>query len=504
MENQNILDKPKPWDIDTCFYVIKVLYDMHGSIVLTYSWLKDNNHSYTYKRISRLGYNMEKFCNKYDLTTERESAKKHIKNYKYINTTDESNENIYFHTKFKEKEVFLQEFLNFDNTNLDDLSILDKCEKESQNEINNLEKNILKNTLFGIIMKKRYPNAVWYKDQNNSIDYTKTLIPEYPAYYSTIKGEIYTLKYNRLLKDKDTGLFNKNGKNRRPAYQYICQAFYGNKPTEKHTVDHINRNNNDNRPFNLRWATSKEQGINRDNTNYGKGAQRKVIRTNIQSQEETIFDSVILSIFGIEHKIGTDISAAKYISKSIKKQEYEHWGFNFKWWVPENLGNILPVAIDDNFTKDNWYVSDNGWVKTSKNIYSRGTLNNEGYTVIKAGNKQFKVHQLIFKTFKSELYKPYPLYVINHKNGIKNDNRLDNLECITVKENTMHAYESGLYKNSKKIIQMSKNGEIISTFDSAALAGKAVSKSKSSCSRISQCCRGQIKTAYGFFWKYII
>lgn len=60
------------------------------------------------------------------------------------------------------------------------------------------------------------------------------------------------------------------------------------------------------------------------------------------------------------------------------------------------------------------------------------------------GTKHISAHRLIWIVFVG----PIGSLVINHKNGIKNDNRLDNLELVTESENSRHAYESGLNKSS--------------------------------------------------------
>lgn len=87
-------------------------------------------------------------------------------------------------------------------------------------------------------------------------------------------------------------------------------------------------------------------------------------------------------------------------------------------------------------------ASENGSVYGSRGKELNPTLHHTGYSVITVRDqdgvqKQLRVHRFIWECLVGEIP---PGMVINHKNGIKTDNRLDNLEVVTNQENIVHAW----------------------------------------------------------------
>lgn len=109
-----------------------------------------------------------------------------------------------------------------------------------------------------------------------------------------------------------------------------------------------------------------------------------------------------------------------------------------------------------------------------------------------------KVHRLVAEAFIPNLEHKEQ---INHINGIKTDNRIENLEWCTNSENQIHAYKNGLEKPrcKRKVKQYSLNNEYIKTYEYIKDAKKELGINEAS---ISLVCKGKRKTAGGYIWKY--
>lgn len=130
----------------------------------------------------------------------------------------------------------------------------------------------------------------------------------------------------------------------------------------------------------------------------------------------------------------------------------------------------------------------------------------EGYLVVgltKDGKtKQHKVHRIIAEAF---IKNPDGKTMINHINGQKDDNRIENLEWCTSKENTQHAHATGLCGingKSKQVAKLDEDGNIVEVYESGLQAAKA-NGHYNSASNLTKICRNGRGRWCGVRWKYI-
>lgn len=127
-----------------------------------------------------------------------------------------------------------------------------------------------------------------------------------------------------------------------------------------------------------------------------------------------------------------------------------------------------------------------------------------GYPIVKLSKGSEKhprrVHRLVAEAF---LDNPENLPEVNHIDGNKNNNRMDNLEWCTSKENKIHAWVTGLTKlppaqTPRPVIQILDEKEIAS-YMSMEIAEIITGIDAGT---ICNCCKGKRKSAGGYGWKY--
>lgn len=116
----------------------------------------------------------------------------------------------------------------------------------------------------------------------------------------------------------------------------------------------------------------------------------------------------------------------------------------------------------------------------SERLFSLVTSGNGYSTLVLSKNntvKRFYVHRLVAQAF---IPNPKNKRVVNHKNGVKTDNQVGNLEWNTYKENLHHAIRLGLIdsnneKNNASKLKKEDVLEIRRLFDNKIISQKEIS-----------------------------
>lgn len=166
-------------------------------------------------------------------------------------------------------------------------------------------------------------------------------------------------------------------------------------------------------------------------------------------------------------------------------------------------------------------VSNNGKIKslgngkstnsnTKKERFLTIKVTTNGYTKVKLSKNSkrfyFSVHRLVALNF---IENPSNKREVNHIDGNKLNNCVDNLEWITSSDNQKHAFGLGLQKSIKgkdhlqsiPINQFDLNGNFIKEWDSINSLKRILGFNSFG---IIGCCKKKVKhkTAYGFKWEY--
>lgn len=190
----------------------------------------------------------------------------------------------------------------------------------------------------------------------------------------------------------------------------------------------------------------------------------------------------------------------------------EEWreikGYEGRYEV-SNMGNVRSIPRQ--------IINSLGRKRNLRSVLLKKNHMKSGYMMITLGNgKNVLVHRLVAKAFiPNKECRP----CVNHLDGNKGNNTVNNLQWVTYSENERHSYDvlgkkpnkSALGKigilspYSKVVHKYSKDGKLLEVYFGASEAARQLRKEgfiKASQGRVSCCARGETKTAYGFVFKY--
>ena len=168
----------------------------------------------------------------------------------------------------------------------------------------------------------------------------------------------------------------------------------------------------------------------------------------------------------------------------------------------ENLKDeIWKQVIIENIINNEkqYFVSSLGRFKNSSGIIMDNyKVNENGYIRVFIYNKTYALHRLIALAFLENLENKEQ---VNHIDGNKLNNCVNNLEWVTNQENQIHKFKIGLGNNyTRQITQYDLEMNKIQEFNSIIEASKFLNMSPSN---IKAVLYNKQKTAGGFIFKYL-
>jgi len=303
-------------------------------------------------------------------------------------------------------------------------------------------------------------------------------------------GDIWSYHSNKILKHSLglDGYMRVNIFGEKHFIHRLVYEAYIEKIVDGLVIDHKNRNRTDNDISNLRMVTISENAKN-------STPKSDVEITRIKGEEIVVYSSIELAIEG------TPGSSRNGINRVCNGERKTHAGYMWKRSV--NRVIVYHNPDSDEFEKigefegvdyQDYEINKQGVVrkilKDNKRLVIKQFLS-KGYMSVRLNKRNVRLHRLI--AHKYCVHDNPEDNIVNHRNSNKLDNRVENLEWVTIKENTLQA----IGKEIKSIDIITGEEKYYRSISQAAEELNVLRDT------IGRVCRGIRHSAYGRYWVFV-
>ena len=321
-------------------------------------------------------------------------------------------------------------------------------------------------------------------------------------------GRVYSKTKKRFLKARDSNGYQsctlQDNTRKKPVsirlHRVIAETFCENKEPEIFKiVDHIDGNRNNNDATNLRWTDGKGNAENVGNLSFNI---RTVIQYDMKDKYIATYSSASDAYKATGCSQGTITHCCGGRSKFATGKDNQRY-----IWKYNELFDKLEIPKDSKKISgyDGYFITKDGKVYSSHiKRFMKLQTNKDGYIRINLKkNKEkchYSVHSLVLEAF-GEKPDTSDIIEINHKDGVRSNNTLENLEYVTKSENVKHSMYVLGNKTCRKVEMYNLDTkETIKEFPSIRRAAIHVDRSSS---HVGNVCQGLKRQCAGYGFRYI-